>query len=330
MLAMDNIILKTEKLTKTFVSGRGKAQRTVEAVRGVDLEVRQGEIFGFLGPNGAGKTTTLTMLTTLLAPTSGDAQVVGSDLLKDPRKVREKIGFVSQAGGSDQAANAYENLILQARLYGIPPEQAKQRAEELVQRFQMTDFADRLAATYSGGQRRRLDLALGIVHHPPLVFLDEPTIGLDPQSRAYFWEEIVRLKKDGITIFVTTHYLDEADNLCDRLAIIDHGEIVALGTPQELKKQISAESVIIGLQNEKQLESTKDLFKDHSFVQKTFQQENRLHLFVSEAEKHLPEILRILDKAAVPILTIELAKPSLDDVFLQKTGRSLREEGEKS
>ena len=326
---MSNIILKTEKLTKTFTSGRGKAQRTVEAVRGVDLEVRQGEIFGFLGPNGAGKTTTLNMLTTLLAPTSGDAQVVSHDLLKDPRKVRQQIGYVSQAGGSDQAANAYENLILQARLYGIDPQQAASRAKDLVERFQMAEFAERLASTYSGGQRRRLDLALGIVHHPPLVFLDEPTIGLDPQSRAYFWDEIVRLKNDGLTIFVTTHYLDEADNLCDRLAIIDHGTIVALGTPQELKKQYGAESIVIGLENEKELQRAKEALNGHNFIQKTFEQENSLRLFVTEAEKHLVEVLRILDKANIPAQTIELAKPSLDDVFLQKTGRSLRE-GEKS
>jgi len=327
-ITMNNVILRTQKLTKTFVSGRGKAQRTVEAVRGVDLEVYEGEIFGFLGPNGAGKTTTLNMVTTLLAPSSGQATVVGNDLLKNPIQVRQHIGYVSQAGGSDTAANAYENLILQARLYGIDLEKATQRAKDLVERFQMSEFADRLASTYSGGQRRRLDLALGIVHHPPLVFLDEPTIGLDPQSRAYFWDEIIRLKKDGMTIFVTTHYLDEADNLCDRLAIIDHGHIVAVGTGQELKKQIGAESIVVGFQNEKVLNMAKQSLENQVFVQKIYTEENKLHLFVVEGEKLLAEVLRVLDKSQVVVQTIELAKPSLDDVFLQKTGRSLREQGE--
>lgn len=325
---MDNTILQTNKLTKTFVSGRGKAQRTVEAVRGVDLEVREGEIFGFLGPNGAGKTTTLSMLTTLLAPTSGNAEVVGHDLLKDPKNVRKQIGYVSQAGGSDQAASARENLILQARLYGIDPDKAAARAEDLIKRFQMTEFADRLAETYSGGQRRRLDLALGIVHQPPLVFLDEPTIGLDPQSRAYFWEEIAGLKKEGITIFVTTHYLDEADNLCDRLAIIDHGEIVATGTPAELKKDIGGETIIVGLKNDDEVKTAKTILESLSFVKNTITQDTRLHLIVNEAEQQLTEVLRVLDKAGISTQTIELAKPSLDDVFLQKTGRSLREQGE--
>lgn len=325
---MDDLILKTNKLTKTFISGKGKAKRTVEAVRGVDLEVAKGEIFGFLGPNGAGKTTTLNMLTTLLAPTSGDAKVVEHDLLSEPQKVRQQIGYVSQAGGADASANAYENLTLQARLYGIDAQASAARARELVKRFQMEEFADRPAQSYSGGQRRRLDLALGIVHHPPLVFLDEPTIGLDPQSRAYFWEEITRLKNDGITIFVTTHYLDEADNLCDRLAIIDHGEIVATGTPAELKRGIGAESIIVGFSNEKELEKAKAALAGQGFIQKTFQQENKLHLFVQEGEKLLAEVLRILDKAGAPSQTIGLSKPSLDDVFLQKTGRSLRENAE--
>lgn len=322
---MSEAILQTTSLSKTFTSGKGKKLKKVEAVKGVDLEVKQGEIFGFLGPNGAGKSTTLNMLTTLSAPTSGKAMVAGFDLLAHPQKVREQIGYVSQAGGADTFANAYENLLLQARLYGIEKAAASQKAKELIERFQMTDFAERDARTYSGGQKRRLELALGIVHQPKLVFLDEPTTGLDPQSRAYFWEEIKLLKKDGMTVFLTTHYLEEADNLCDRVAIIDHGVIVALGTQLELKRQIGGESIIVEFNNEKDTEKAKTVFGSLSFVQKIIAQENKLYLYVQNGEGLIAEVLRMLDKESIAIQTIGLSRPSLDDVFLQKTGRSLRE-----
>ncbi|MGP8214310.1 MAG: ATP-binding cassette domain-containing protein [Bacteroidia bacterium] len=322
---MSEAILQTNSLSKTFSSGKGKKAKKVEAVKGVDLEVRQGEIFGFLGPNGAGKTTTLNMLTTLLAPSSGKATVAGFDLLQNPEKVREQIGYVSQAGGADTFSNAFENLVLQARLYGITGADASQKATELVNRFQMSEFAERDARTYSGGQKRRLELALGIVHQPKLVFLDEPTTGLDPQSRAYFWEEIARLKKDGMTIFLTTHYLEEADNLCDRVAIIDHGTIVALDTPLQLKRDIGGESIIVDFANEKDTERAKALFSPLQFIRKIYPEENKLHLFVQDGEGLIAEVLRMLDKEKIPIQTIGLSRPSLDDVFLQKTGRSLRE-----
>ena len=323
---MSETILKTDNLSKTFSSGKGKKKKDVEAVKSVSLEVRKGEIFGFLGPNGAGKTTTLNMLTTLLAPTSGKAVVAGFDLLQNPKKVREQIGYVSQAGGADTFANAFDNLILQARLYGIPKAAAIEKAKELVVRFQMTDFAEREASTYSGGQKRRLELALGIVHQPKLVFLDEPTTGLDPQSRAYFWEEIRRLKEDGMTIFLTTHYLEEADNLCDRIAIIDHGVIVALDTPLQLKRETGGESIAVDFANEKDTESAKVVLGAMPFIQKIFVQDNKLFLFVQNGESLIAEVLRILDKESISILTIGFSRPSLDDVFLQKTGRSLREE----
>ena len=266
------------------------------------------------------------MLTTLLAPTSGKAVVAGFDLLQNPKKVREQIGYVSQAGGADTFANAFDNLILQARLYGIPKAAAIEKAKELVVRFQMTDFAEREASTYSGGQKRRLELALGIVHQPKLVFLDEPTTGLDPQSRAYFWEEIRRLKEDGMTIFLTTHYLEEADNLCDRIAIIDHGVIVALDTPLQLKRETGGESIAVDFANEKDTESAKVVLGAMPFIQKIFVQDNKLFLFVQNGESLIAEVLRILDKESISILTIGFSRPSLDDVFLQKTGRSLREE----
>lgn len=321
------VILRTTKLTKTFISGRGKAQKTVEAVKGVDLEVRRGEIFGFLGPNGAGKSTTLKMLTTLLAPSSGEAMIVGHDLLRDPQKVRENIGYVSQAGGTDTYSNVYENLTLQARLYGLSATDATRHARDLAERFQMTEFASRPAKSYSGGQKRRLDLALGIVHKPTLVFLDEPTTGLDPQSRAYFWEEIVRLKNEGMTIFLTTHYLEEADNLCDRVAIIDHGKIVAVDTTEALKRQTGGECITVGFNHESHAEQALALLGGREFIQKTILQDFKLHLYVADGGALLAEVLRILDKEGIAVQTIALARPSLDDVFLQQTGRSLRDDG---
>lgn len=323
---MSETILKTKGLSKTFVTGKGKKQKTVEAVKGVDLEVQKGEIFGFLGPNGAGKSTTLNMLTTLSRPTKGEAMVAGYDLLKHPQKVRERIGYVSQAGGADTFANAFENLVLQARLYGIEKQDAVKKANELIGRFQMTDFATREATTYSGGQKRRLELALGIVHQPEMVFLDEPTTGLDPQSRAYFWGEIKRLKTEGMTVFLTTHYLEEADNLCDRIAIIDYGTTVALGTPLQLKRESGGESITVDIAKEGDIERAKSVLGNLPFVQKVFTQDNKVFLYVQDGESLIAEVLRVLDKESITIQTIGLSRPSLDDVFLQKTGRSLREE----
>ena len=322
---MSNTILQTEHLSKTFLSGKGKKKKQVEAVKSVDLEVKEGEIFGFLGPNGAGKSTTLNILTTLLPPTSGKATVTGFDLLKHPQKVRKQIGYVSQAGGADTFANASENLMLQARLYGIGKTESQKIAAELIERFQMSEFATREAKTYSGGQKRRLELALGIVHRPKLVFLDEPTTGLDPQSRAYFWEEIKRLKQEGMTVFLTTHYLEEADNLCDRVAIIDHGTIVALDTPIQLKRETGGESITLEFKDTPSCELMSEKFKTMPFTRNVYTQENKLYLFVENGESLLAEVLRILDKENIPIQTIGLSRPSLDDVFLQKTGRSLRE-----
>jgi ABC-2 type transport system ATP-binding protein len=323
---MSDIILQTKSLSKTFTSGRGKKLKTVEAVKSVDLEVREGEIFGFLGPNGAGKSTTLNMLTTLSSPSKGEATVAGYDLLLAPEKVREQIGYVSQEGGADTFSNTFENLLLQARLYGIPKSAAQQKATELIARFQMGEFAEREARTYSGGQKRRLELALGIVHQPKLVFLDEPTTGLDPQSRAYFWGEITRLKKEGMTIFLTTHYLEEADNLCDRVAIIDHGTLVAIDSPLNLKRQIGGETITVDFINEPDRELARTHFSAVGAIQKIFPQDNKLHLVVQDGESLIAEVLRMLDKEQIKIKTIGLSRPSLDDVFLQKTGRSLREE----
>lgn len=243
-------VIETHQLRKTFVAytgGKGGKQRLpdVEAVKGIDLTVREGEIFAFLGPNGAGKSTTQRMLATLLPPTDGSASVVGHDLARQADQIRRCIGYVSQAGGSDIEATGRENLILQGRLFRQKRAVAQARAEALIRVFQLGDFADRPAKTYSGGQRRRLDIALALVHEPRLLFLDEPTTGLDPQSRAHLWGEIRRLRGNGLTVFLTTHYLEEADALADRVAIIDGGQIVAEGTPAALKAQIGGAGVTL-------------------------------------------------------------------------------------
>jgi ABC-2 type transport system ATP-binding protein len=234
-------MIKTIGLRKSFHSGRRRKATTIDAVRGVDLAVAEGEIFGFLGPNGAGKTTTLRMLATLLAPDGGQAIVAGVDLRTAPAEVRQRIGYVAQGGGTWNDVTAREELVLQARTYGISKAGAARRATAAMEAFQLSEFGDRKCKTYSGGQRRRLDIALGVIHGPRVLFLDEPTAGLDPQSRAQLWEEVRRLRAAGMTVFITTHYLEEADALCDRIAIIDHGEIVAEGAPDELKRELAAE-----------------------------------------------------------------------------------------
>lgn len=226
--------IEIKNLKKTFGSGTTE----VTAVNGIDLVVNQGEIFGLLGPNGAGKTTTMRILTTLLKPTSGSINIAGFDLEKQPDMVRKSIGYVSQTGGLERGATARENLVLQARLYGMSKSEAVARVSELIDSLGLASFADRFVQTYSGGQRRRTDIALGMVNKPKLLFLDEPTIALDPQGRAQIWQEIKKLKAQGTTVFFTTHYLDEADLYCDRIAIVDHGKIVALGTPTTLKQEI--------------------------------------------------------------------------------------------
>src|SRR5579883_37215 len=316
-------MIRTQGLRKTFKARRG----TVEAVRGVDLTVQGGVIFGLLGPNGAGKTTLMRMLTTLLPPTDGEATVAGHDLRREPARVRERIGYVSQAGGVDITATGRENLILQGRLYGLDTARVRERAATLIAALELDAFADRMAGTYSGGQRRRLDLALGLVHQPPLLFLDEPTTGLDPQSRARLWDEVRRLRDSGTTVFLTTHYLDEADALCDRLAIVDEGRIVAEGTPDALKRQIAGDVVTLGVSTHNgTLAHARDMLQTQPFVREVNAEEQVLRLYVTRGEEALPSILRVLDGAGIPLETIALARPSLDDVFLRKTGHSLRDE----
>lgn len=321
-------VIETQGLRKTFQSGQGKTKesKVVEAVKGVDLAVEEGEIFGFLGPNGAGKSTTLRMLSTLLPPSGGKASVVGHDLLREPGKVRQRIGYVSQSGGSDTLATAREDLILQGMLYGLNKTDARRRAAELIVTLQLESFADRPAKTYSGGQKRRLDLALSMVHKPKLLFLDEPTTGLDPQSRAHLWVEVEKLRADGTTVFLTTHYLDEADALADCLAIIDNGQIVAEGTPNSLKQQIAGDVVTLGVvAHNGEKEQAASVLRAQSYVREIHDGQDGFQLYVEQGEESLPAILRLMDNAGLKVNRVSLARPTLDDVFLRQTGRSLRE-----
>jgi ABC-2 type transport system ATP-binding protein len=317
-------MIETHALRKSFTSRQGREKKVVEAVRSVDLEVNEGEIFGFLGPNGAGKTTTLRMLATLIEPDGGTATIAGVDLLGNPGEVRRRIGYVAQGGSTWDDSTAREELVLQARLYGVPKADARARAQRVLTAFQLGEYADRKCKTYSGGQRRRVDIALGIIHEPKVVFLDEPTSGLDPQSRAHMWDEIRRLRAEGMTVFITTHYLDEADALCDRISIMDYGEIVASGTPAELKREISGDVVRVGLPLPS-VAPAAEILDGVDFVRKLETQDDGVRLYVDEGGIAIPLILRALDAASLPPGSIELHRPSLDDVFLTKTGRSLRE-----
>jgi ABC-2 type transport system ATP-binding protein len=312
-------MIETHNLRRVFKSRKG----AVEAVVGVDLDVKKGEIFGFLGPNGAGKTTTLRMLSTLLPPTSGEATVAGFDLRRDPDKVRYEIGYVSQEGSSAPEVPGRTELVMQGRLYGMSKARALERAAELIESLELTDCADRATKTFSGGQKRRLDIGIGLMHLPQLLFLDEPTTGLDPQSRARMWDEVRRLRDTGTTVFLTTHYLEEADALSDRIAIIDHGKIVALGTPDELKRQVAGDVVVVGTDHNS--DRVLELLNGQSFVREATTADGIVRLYVDRGETALPQIIRVLDGAGVALSSLSLNRPSLDDVFLRQTGRSLRE-----
>lgn len=318
------MIIETTGLRKSFVSRAGREKKTVEAVRGVDLQVAEGEIFGFLGPNGAGKTTTLRMLATLITPDGGDATIAGVDLRKNPGDVRKVIGYVAQGGSTWDDSTAREELVLHARMYGISKADAQRRATDALGAFELSEYADRKCKTYSGGQRRRVDIALGIIHQPKVVFLDEPTTGLDPQSRAHMWDEVRKLREMGMTVFLTTHYLDEADALCDRLAIMDNGQIVAEGTPAALKQEVLGDVVLVGLPKGGIVDAAQ-LLDTADYMQKLETTDDGLRLYVNDGTTAIPQVLRTLDAGGVRLSSIELHRPSLDDVFLAKTGRSLRE-----
>ncbi len=325
------MMIKTTGLRKSFRSRQGREIKVVEAVRSVDMTVSEGEIFGFLGPNGAGKTTTLRMLATLIPPDGGEAVIAGANLLTEPGEVRRRIGYVAQGGSTWETVTAREELILQARMYRLSKAEAQERAARALAAFQLTEYADRKCKTYSGGQRRRVDIALGIIHDPKVVFLDEPTTGLDPQSRAHMWDEVRRLRDEGMTVFLTTHYLEEADALCDRIAIIDHGEIVAEGTPAGLRREISGDVVTVGFPEvgpgmETAPDTAAGVLRDQPYVKRLETYDRNLRLYVEHGPTAVPQVVRALESAQLVPDAIEVHRPSLDDVFLSKTGRSLRED----
>jgi ABC-2 type transport system ATP-binding protein len=314
-------IIEVDGLARDFRAGRA----TIHAVRGVSLQVKAGEIVGFLGPNGAGKTTTLRMLTTLLRPTAGTARIAGADLLAEPAAVRRRIGYVAQSGGTDPSCRVREELQLQARLHRIDAAGARARAALLLDQMDLADVGDRLVKTLSGGQRRRLDVAVGLAPEPSVLFLDEPTTGLDPQSRNNLWEHIRRLRRErGTTIFLTTHYLDEADALCDRILVIDHGQIVAEDTPDGLKRRVSGDLVTVEVDGDP--ETGRALLAGLAGVREAAVLDNRtLRLTTDDGDAAVVEVIKALSGAGIAVRSLHLARPSLEDVFLTLTGRSLRD-----
>ncbi|MHB1171817.1 MAG: ATP-binding cassette domain-containing protein [Lacisediminihabitans sp.] len=318
-------MIHAQGLARTFQTKRGRERSEVKAVAGVDIDVAEGEIVGFLGPNGAGKTTTLRMLTTLLKPTSGTATVAGHDLFADPVKIRQSIGYVSQSGSTSRQAIAGLEIVDHGMLYGISKERAAARGRELFDQLDLEGLWDRPTKTFSGGQRRRLDIAMGLVHDPKLVFLDEPTTGLDPQARANLWTHISDLReKRGSTVFLTTHYLDEADALCDRILVIDHGAIVASDTPDRLKRQVSGDLVSLTVNSAADAAAAADTLA--AIAEGGVAIDGLLvSARVQDGGQAMPGLLRALDLAGVALESIEVRRPTLDDVFLTMTGRSLRE-----
>jgi ABC-2 type transport system ATP-binding protein len=294
----------------------------IEAVRDIDLTVAPGEVFGFLGPNGAGKTTTVRMLCTLLPPTAGSASVAGLDVVADAAQIRKRIGVALQEIGLDPVQTGRELLELQCGLYGITGQRGRDRAAELLELVGLNDAAERRTKTYSGGMKRRLDLASALVHSPEVLFLDEPTTGLDPASRLTIWDEVRRINADGATIFLTTQYLEEADQLCNRLAIIDGGRIVAEGTPEKLKAEMGHDVVSVALGGA-DLEATKAALSGLQGLDSIVTERDALALYIENGATAIAEIVRRLDGEQIEVGAISVARPSLDDVFLKATGRRL-------
>jgi ABC-2 type transport system ATP-binding protein len=314
-------------LARSFQARKGREKVEVKAVVGVDLDVERGEIVGFLGPNGAGKTTTLRMLTTLLSPTAGTATVAGFDVATQSADVRRNIGYVSQSGSTSPEALAGEEVVDHGRLYGIPKAQAEKRGRELFDQLDLNGLWTRKPGAMSGGQRRRLDIAMGLVHDPTLVFLDEPTTGLDPQARANLWTHISALRTDrDATVFLTTHYLDEADALCDRILVIDHGAIVASDTPEALKRQIAGDLIELTVADGAQIAAAATALSAIVPGSTADIAGLTVSLRVPRAGTELAGLLRELDRQKVSLDSIEVRRPTLDDVFLTVTGRSLRED----
>ena len=307
--------ITAEQLERTFKGG-------IKAVQGIDLDIPEGEIYGFLGPNGAGKTTTVRMLVTLLKPTGGTAVVAGHDVARDPGAVRAGIGVALQEAALDPLMTGNELMALQATLQGMGGDGSRRRCRELIERVGLTDAADRRVGGYSGGMKRRLDLALALVHGPSVLFLDEPTTGLDPSSRFALWQEVERLRDEGTTVFLTTQYLEEADQLADRVGIICDGRIVAEGTPESLKAEVGANHIEVALDDPSLRPKAEEAL---STLGRPAEATGRhdVSIVVGEASTGVADAVRLLDDAGISVAEVELVRPSLDDVFMEKTGRRL-------
>ncbi|BCU71673.1 ATP-binding cassette domain-containing protein [Stygiolobus caldivivus] len=308
--------IKAVNLTKTF----GK----FVAVDHINFEVKEGEIFGFLGPNGAGKSTTIKMLTTVLKPTEGTAIVNGYDVVKDPANVRRSIGVVPQEYTADEDLTGWENMMMMAGLYGIDREVAKERARELLEMVELGQAMNRKVETYSGGMRRRLEIAMSLISRPKVLFLDEPTVGLDAQTRKAIWDYIMKLKREyNMTIFVTTHYLEEADQYADRIAIIDHGKILAIGSPKELKESIGGDVVTLVTTND---EAAVKVLQGLEGVLDVKKVDGELRVKVKEGEEMAPRILEGLLKNGIKVSKMAITEPTMDEVYMEYTGRKMRDE----
>ncbi|HJM00454.1 MAG TPA: ATP-binding cassette domain-containing protein [Nitrosopumilus sp.] len=314
--------IKTKSLTKSFGD--------LVAVNDISFSVDKGEIFGFLGPNGAGKSTTMMIFTTLLKPTKGNASIGGFDVVKNPKQVRENIGFVQQETTVDEYLTGRENLLLQAKLNHIPKNEIDIRIDEILDLIELSDKQDQSVVTYSGGMRKRLDIAGGLLHHPKVLFLDEPTVGLDIQTRRKIWQYIKKIHTEfDMTIFLTTHYMEEADNLCDRIGIIDHGKIQVIDTPENLKNSLGNEIISLLIENDANNDSFLPELKKIKFIKKINEGDLKLTLFTSNGTEVIPKIFQISSNLGIKINSISLTQPTLDDVFISYTGHEIRDDDSK-
>ena len=311
-------LVNVKNLSKIF-------DKELVAVDNVSFQVKKGEIFGFLGPNGAGKTTTIKILTTLLQPTTGQVNIATLDVVKNPDEVRSSIGIVPQALTLDDDLKGMTNLLLSAKLYHVPDKIAKERANELLELVGLKDAARRDVSTYSGGMRKRLELIIGLIHNPKVLFLDEPTLGLDIQTRSVIWDYLKKLNKEnGLTIFITTHYLEEADLLCDRIAIKDQGKVLIEDTPSNLKQKLGGDIIEISVDNHV---NAKELISELDYVEKIDIVEEKLRIKAEKGDEALPLLLEICKVNNIKVKTVSLSRPSLDEVFLEYTGKSMRDTG---
>ncbi|MFZ2410054.1 MAG: ATP-binding cassette domain-containing protein [Candidatus Methanoperedens sp.] len=307
-------------------SGITKHFNEITAVNNVSISVKPGELFGLLGPNGAGKTTLINMLSTMTEPSGGSARVWDFDVHKQAEMVRQSIGVVFQDTTLDDRLTGRENLDLHGRLYGLDGKTRKKRIEEVLSLVELSDRADALVKTYSGGMMRRLEIARGLMHHPHVLFLDEPTLGLDPQTRLHIWEYIKKLnKEEGVSIMLTTHYMEEADHLCDRIAIIDHGEIVALDTPGAMKNSLGGDVITLELEKPDDISRLCEIYQKNGCANIVSKKMNEVFITVKNGERQIPHVLALASKAGIPIQSVSLRKPTLDDVFIHHTGRAIRD-----